>query len=1406
MKDSVYFQNQFLDAVEAMVDHAVNNAGYDKTIKANIVECTDAAIGKYTVKYQDIHFDAFAKEVDAKYEAGALVQILIPQNDMRQKKVILDYAEENYLDTEGLPIEIEDYFDKLTGNLVLTNETYGLNSYQANPEHDIILYKKDEINDINFEEEGFADGLNEASGFTLQASFKNLSQQLLGEFGIVCSLNFKNKNNPVEYSFNSNIMSGDPNIFDDFINQSHVFTLSQDDINNFESVEEIRLYARNFAITEAGHQADIFIKDLDIHTVLELTEAQLKAYNVNVTKSAVSFAADAPQTATIEVAAILKRGTNNIDTSSQKYQCYWFKEDASINANSEYYSTYGGIGWKLITQTKEVEGAMNETLFNTFNLITTCAENVAFRNTYKVVITGNNISLGNKIFYIYNNSVDNHLEIISDQGTDFYYNNGNPTLSILQNGQVITGINATYDWVIEDSNGNTIHIDNIHDYFLQADISDMGGNTIRKYICSIKELTGQDEGIDWGSANITLHNYVGEEYLSQYTLNILDKNKTFNYNIYGIAPNNGSVDRPIKLEPLAFELIDAGGKVVNPNLCIIQWSKTNENTLVTIPEGVDTTLPTLDYDLLPKYNPKKIYDNIIDLKVIFEGYTYIDAANFSFVKDGEPGYNGTDIICKIVPNLQNPNSLLEYPTIRNGVLNYNPQNANKWFRAQLWKDGQIIWEGYQSDNKATLNWSILRTSQSASNNVSNITISNNNFSVASGEINNNANNIVEATVIYNDLYYFGTIPVLVSKTTNNYNINLIKDTGYQYVVYSSAGKNPQWDSSIPFEIEVYNGTTDITNNCTYIWSCNTTNLINNAVAASNENDSIVPIDTFIGDIVKNAIIVEAKQNNTSLGKIYIPIHMYLNKYSLTAIKNWDGNSITLDNDEGAILAPQVGAGTKDAQGRFTGVLMGAVKETGSAEPDQGLLGYHEGERTIFLDANTGKAEFGKTGAGQIILDPTQEKALIYSKNYTAGSSGMLIDLTTPEIKWGNNKFKVDSTGKLTATGADIGGKISATSGDIGGWQIDSVQLKKTITDTVNNKNYSIELRSDRGYNEAAILVYNHTDSQYNFYVRGDGYLYARNANITGNITATTGSFTGTITAETGTIGGWTLGEHKIYTTSEGKVAVMQAPTSETTWVFAAGGTSHSSYSDCPFRVSKAGAVTCSNLTVTGGSFSIGGSTSGFSVTTTGKLKAYTANGGYIDMGVSTKNPKVSGLNVGSDGLVLSGAGISTCSGVTHTGNMTISSDKQLNLTGNTSMVLGCGNKGLGYMSFLTSEGSTGFTGLDLYYLVHGSSSRNIKQNINNIDKKELIEIANIIKDMPIYSYYYKKEYNDPTILHHGFIIEDIEKTKLNEYLHFIQDPQDKNLKTYDGGELPKLNLILIKYLLQKIDDLERRLK
>ena len=52
----------------------------------------------------------------------------------------------------------------------------------------------------------------------------------------------------------------------------------------------------------------------------------------------------------------------------------------------------------------------------------------------------------------------------------------------------------------------------------------------------------------------------------------------------------------------------------------------------------------------------------------------------------------------------------------------------------------------------------------------------------------------------------------------------------------------------------------------------------------------------------------------------------------------------------------------------------------------GLAGYNDGARTIFLDSKTGKAQFGKNGAGKIILDLItkvngKDVALIYLGNY-----------------------------------------------------------------------------------------------------------------------------------------------------------------------------------------------------------------------------------------------------------------------------------------------------------------------------------------------------------------------------------------------------------------------------------------
>lgn len=45
------YENNIIDAIEKIVNNAIANADYDKTIKATIIECVDQTISKFKVKY-----------------------------------------------------------------------------------------------------------------------------------------------------------------------------------------------------------------------------------------------------------------------------------------------------------------------------------------------------------------------------------------------------------------------------------------------------------------------------------------------------------------------------------------------------------------------------------------------------------------------------------------------------------------------------------------------------------------------------------------------------------------------------------------------------------------------------------------------------------------------------------------------------------------------------------------------------------------------------------------------------------------------------------------------------------------------------------------------------------------------------------------------------------------------------------------------------------------------------------------------------------------------------------------------------------------------------------------------------------------------------------------------------------
>ena len=96
--------------------------------------------------------------------------------------------------------------------------------------------------------------------------------------------------------------------------------------------------------------------------------------------------------------------------------------------------------------------------------------------------------------------------------------------------------------------------------------------------------------------------------------------------------------------------------------------------------------------------------------------------------------------------------------------------------------------------------------------------------------------------------------------------------------------------------------------------------------------------------------------------------MYLDTYGNEAINGWDGTALYTgsepDGKKQYVFAPQVGAGTKDSQNRFTGVVMG--KDSG--QDKVGLYGYQEGVNTFGL-MEDGIAFFGaSSGGGRIKIN------------------------------------------------------------------------------------------------------------------------------------------------------------------------------------------------------------------------------------------------------------------------------------------------------------------------------------------------------------------------------------------------------------------------------------------------------
>lgn len=1229
-------EQNICDAVDILVNRAISQANFDKTISAIVVECVDEVSGRYKVRYQEGTYYATSDNA-AHYGVNTEVYVLIPGGDFSKEKKIIGSVK-NLGKGYGVIADGDEGYSYIGTNVIDFNGEIGLCSYKG--EDTKILYQHGETNQLlNINIEAAEEYFKKSTHIIAGARFKtNLAreQKNYGNYGLIFTLEFldDSKGTSVlkDYIIDVDNMLGQP-----FNLITPTRQIEEFEINgaNFKKIEKITLFAKDFPNKKDDMPDDIFMRDIELTGAEQLNPALLNSYYLSIlTPQGTFFSVDSNEDSKITLKAEAKYQGKALQESIHKMEFYWFREHTGVDSKHRAFCSYGGQGWECLNdyniisavydeEGKLVSDSKVEWISGKSSFEVSKKESFAKETKYKCICLYNNMTLANEII-IKNNDAIHEIKIESSNGTEFSYDKGETTLTCKVDNE--ENLSYNYYWIktnnvgtyekinsdeesqeaIEQANtlktnlknsfetkkvypeqkgslknpekynliyplviakyGESATYQNIVD-FCEAFIADKSNyycyknkinnlpiRTITNYAtysCSVFEVKNGKENFI-GTASIKITNSFEKQI--GYTLVINNGTQLFKYDEAGLSPSHKANEHPQEIKTLTFTLFDEKGNAVEEDdirrNAKVTWKFPAKETLLLSLTDVnesddnykystDTLLYT--FDISPTYNVQRNF-NDIELEILYQGKLLKAKTDFTFLKEGNIGANGTDYICRIVPNIKDNDVPPELPMIiyktvdntRNWHVNYNVKGDdgtgefgtlltkyNTLFKVELYKDGEKV--ELSSDSEVT--WSFLRNrynSENSDGGLFNITEGGKVSAVGSYNPDTIGNqhpaHIVKVEVIHEGKRYIATQPLVMAIADTGYDISLAEGTGFTSVMYASDGTRPSYDSTNPFKIVVKKKIGEdivdysLSDKLTYEWSNYgwvyskgngwiNTNLITpfDSNTIEKNEKKFQPDTAYDGQCVSIAVECQVLEDNDVKARIHIPVHYYFNRYGLAALNDWDGNSISIDKDgNGMILSPQVGAGKKNDDNSFTGVLIGTVDDVQDSSQKTGLLGYAKGVRSIFLDAETGKAEFGTKGSNQIIIDPSSGKAEIKSGNYnTSKKTGMLIDFSTPKIEFGSGNFSVNNEGKITAKGG----------GSIAGWSIGDRRL------TSNEGAVGIASIDDKidgtkhGY---AFWAGNRSPASAKFSVGYDGHLKSSSA----------------------TIGGWTINKDSIFTNAD----------------------------------------------------------------------------------------------------------------------------------------------------------------------------------------------------------------------------------------------------------------------------------
>lgn len=309
----------------------------------------------------------------------------------------------------------------------------------------------------------------------------------------------------------------------------------------------------------------------------------------------------------------------------------------------------------------------------------------------------------------------------------------------------------------------------------------------------------------------------------------------------------------------------------------------------------------------------------------------------------------------------------------------------------------------------------------------------------------------------------------------------------------------------------------------------------------------------------------------------------------------------------------------------------------------------------------------------------------------------------------------------------------------------------------------------------------------------------------GSINLGNGTFSvttaGKITSTAGTIGGWNIGTNDISNTnSSGNKVILANGTNAYQDVLVI--TDGNNY---PFVLRANGYLSATNAVISGTINSINGSIGGWSITNEGIRSGSSAllNNGNLNL-----YPTVGGVYRINNGVRLnatSGVQITSNGGSPSYFNGTNIDIMGLN---GASVYIGCkwGTDGQERSAVTCADGALYLSSAGAIYAngvqIGGSSSKATKENIVDLEENQKKEVYQLIRNIPLKQYDYKKQYGKK--INYGFIIEDIENTKLKDLLHITQNPNNQDIKNYSSEDLARLELVVIQEIMKKIENLEEQ--